>query len=419
MVFKKMLGAFGVGAPSVDTVLFNPSTRPGLTLGGQVNLTGGSHDVEIDHVVVGLVTRVEVDGAEGDHDATVEFHRAPVAGGLRLAAGQQLALPFQFPMPFQTPVTDIYGQRLPGMTMGLRTEVAIRGAVDKGDVDPVHVHPLPVQERILEAFGQLGFQFKAADLERGQLAGVHQTLPFYQEIEYFAAPQYAHGVNEVELTFVADEQGVDVVLEFDRQGGLTTFGHDSYGRHRVSHADADRLDWAAEVDRWVREALEQHRTLHPAPGYGQPGIGQPGPGQPGIGQPGYGQPGYPQPGFGQAGYQPGYGQPAYGQPGYGQPAYGQPGYGQPAYGQPGHAQPGYGQPGYGQPGHGAPAGYPPHQPTYGQYQEHQERRGPGMGAVAAGVVGGAALGFAGGMIAEEVFDSFGGDEGDEGGGEEE
>ncbi|MEV6692051.1 sporulation protein [Micromonospora sp. NPDC051196] len=299
MVFKKMLGAFGIGGPSVDTVLSNPSTRPGLMLGGQVNLTGGSHDVEIDHIAVGLVTRVEIDGAEGDYDATVEFHRTQVAGGLRLAQGQQVALPFQIQIPIQTPVTDVYGQRLPGMTMGLRTEVAIRGAVDKGDLDPVHVHPLPVPERILAAFGQLGFQFKGADLERGQIAGVHQTLPFYQEIEYFAAPQYAHGVNEVELTFLADEQGVDIVLEFDRRGGLFTGGHDSYGRYRVAHADAERLDWVAVVDGWLREALEQYRTTQP--GYGAPSYGAPGYGAPGYGQPGYGAPaGYPphQPAYG-------------------------------------------------------------------------------------------------------------------------
>lgn len=132
MVFKRMLGAFGVGAPSVDTVLPNPSTRPGLILGGQVNLTGGSRDVEIDHITVGLVTRIEVDGAEEEYDAFVEFHRVGVAGGLPLAEGQQVSLPFQIPVPWETPVTDFYGQNLRGMTMGLRTEVAIRGAVDRG-----------------------------------------------------------------------------------------------------------------------------------------------------------------------------------------------------------------------------------------------------------------------------------------------
>ncbi|ADL44188.1 sporulation protein [Micromonospora aurantiaca (nom. illeg.)] len=333
MVFKKMLGAFGVGGPSVDTVLSNPSTRPGLMLGGQVNLTGGSHDVEIDHITVGLVTRVEIDGAEEEYDALVEFHRVQVAGGLHLREGQQLSLPFQVAMPWETPVTDLYGQNLHDMTMGLRTEVAIRGAIDKGDLDPVYVHPLPVQERILEAFGRLGFGFKGADLERGHISGLHQSLPFYQEIEYYAAPQYAHGVNEVELTFVANEHGVDVVLEFDKRGDLFTGGHDSYGRYHAAHADADRVDWAAQVDTWVRQALDGYQSLHTGHGYAPPAQG------------------------------------------YGHAAYGHPG---------------------------------------GHYKEehHQERHGgPGMGAVAASVVGGAALGFAGGMVADEVFDSFGDDEG--------
>ena len=345
MVFKKMLGAFGVGGPSVDTVLSNPSTRPGLVLGGQVNLTGGSHDVEIDHIIVGLVTRVEVDGAEEEYDALVEFHRVQVAGGLHLREGQQLSLPFQVAMPWETPVTDLYGQHLHGMTMGLRTEVAIRGAIDKGDLDPVYVHPLPVQERILEAFGRLGFGFKGADLERGHISGLHQNLPFYQEVEYYAAPQYAHGVNEVELTFVANEHGVDVVLEFDKRGGLFTGGHDSYGRYHAAHADADRVDWAAQVDTWVRQALDGYQSLHAGHGYAPPAQG-------------YGAPGYPPP-----------------PPGYGHAAYGHPG---------------------------------------GHHKEHHHQEhhgGPGMGAVAAGVVGGAALGFAGGMVADEVFDSFGDDEG--------
>ncbi|MFD6635708.1 sporulation protein [Micromonospora chalcea] len=336
MVFKRMLGAFGVGGPSVDTVLANPSTRPGLMLAGQVNLTGGSHDVEIDHITVGLVTRVEMEGAEEEYDALVEFHRVQVAGGLRLSEGQQMSLPFQVAMPWETPVTDLYGQRLHGMTMGLRTEVAIRGAVDKGDLDPVYVHPLPVQERILEGLGRLGFGFKGADLERGHISGLRQSLPFYQEVEYYAAPQYAHAVNEVELTFVANEYGVDVVLEFDKRGGLFSGGHDSFGRYHVAHTDADQVDWAAQVDAWVRQSLDGYQSMH-------------------------------------AGH-------AYGQAAYGAPGYGAPGYGHAAYG-------------------------------HHKDEHHDRHGGPGMGAVAAGVVGGAALGFAGGMVADEVFDSFGDDEG--------
>mgnify|MGYP001301199086 CR=1 FL=1 len=255
MVLKRMLSAFGVGGPSVDTVLTNPNTRPGLTLDGTVHLRGGDFDADIEQVAVALVTRVEVEGGDVEYDSFVEFNRLPVAGPLRLVAGQQLSIPFQLPVPWETPITDVYGQRLRGMTMGLRTDVAIARAVDKGDLDPVAVHPLPVQERILEAFARLGFRFKSADLERGRIYGVQQTLPFFQEIEYIAAPQYASSVREVELTFIANPHFVEVVLEADKRGGFFTPGHDTYGRHVVEHASADQVDWTQRVDEWMRQLI--------------------------------------------------------------------------------------------------------------------------------------------------------------------
>ncbi|NJP35300.1 sporulation protein [Micromonospora sp. HSS6-12] len=269
MVFKKMLSAFGVGGPSVDTVLANPNTRPGLTLEGQVNLLGGDAPAAIEQIVVGLVTRVEMEGHDTEYAGIMEFHRMPVSGPLQLAAKQQLSIPFQLPVPWETPITDVYGQRLHGMTMGLRTELAIARAVDKSDLDQVNVHPLPVHERILEAFQRLGFRFKHADLERGRIRGTQQTLPFYQEIEFFAAPQYAQTINEVELTFVTSPHGVDVILECDKRGGFFSSGHDVFGRYQVSHADADRVDWAQVVDGWLRETTSRYGSLR-AQGFGMP-----------------------------------------------------------------------------------------------------------------------------------------------------
>jgi sporulation-control protein len=276
LVFKKLLGAFGVGGPSVDTVLTNPNTRPGLALDGRVHVIGGTNDVTIDQVVLGLVTRVEMESGDSEYNAMVEFHRLAVAGSFALRAGERQEIPFSFPVPWETPVTDVYGQRLHGMTMGLRTELAVAKAVDKGDLDAVQVHPLPVQERILAAFSQLGFRFKRADLERGHISGLHQTLPFYQEIEFWPAPQYAGSINEVELTFVADPHGVNVILEFDKRGGFFTGGQDSFGRYRVEHSAVDQTDWTAVVDGWVRQAVSGYsnfRASHSggyghAPGYG-------------------------------------------------------------------------------------------------------------------------------------------------------
>ncbi|MEU7903958.1 sporulation protein [Actinoplanes sp. NPDC049118] len=280
MGFKKLLGAFGVGGPSVDTVLSDPNTRPGARLVGRVNLVGGSHDVDIEHITLGLVTRVEVEGGQGEYGATGEFHRVEVSGPMRLTEKQEVSLPFQIVMPWETPITAVHGQHLRGMTMGVRTEVSIARAIDKGDLDPVAVHPLPIQERILEAFARLGFGFKNADLEYGRIAGVHQTLPFYQEIEYFPPAQYAHGVNEVELTFITNPATVEVVLEFDKRGGMFGGGHDSFGRYTVPHADADSADWAQVVDGWVREALS-HRQSYGSPAHGGHGRGH-GPGMGGV-----------------------------------------------------------------------------------------------------------------------------------------
>jgi sporulation-control protein len=257
VVFKKMMRAFGVGGPSVDTVLANPNTRPGLALDGQVKILGGDHDVTVEQVVLGLVTRVESEHGDG----FLEFHRLPVAGSFQLRQGEQRDLSFSFPVPWETPITHVYGQRLRGMTMGLRTELAVAKAVDKGDLDEVAVHPLPAQERILDGFAKLGFRFAKADLEHGGIYGVRQQLPFYQEIEFYPPPQYAAGINEVEVTFVADPEGVEVILEFDKRGGFLAPGHDAYGRFRVAHAEAETTDWASVVESWVREATGRYQGL--------------------------------------------------------------------------------------------------------------------------------------------------------------
>jgi sporulation-control protein len=267
-----MLGALGVGGPTVDTVLSHPDTHPGGVLFGQVNLTGGSHDVEIEHITLGLVTRMEVEGGEEEGAAVGEFHRVTVSGPIRLAEGRHLNVPFQLEMPWESPITTVYGQPLHGMVMGVRTEVSIARAVDKGDLDQVLVNPLPVQQRILDGFAQLGFGFKGADLEYGHIAGAPQTLPFYQEIEYFAAPQYAHAINEVELTFVTTPYTVEVILEFDKRGGMFSAGRDGFGRYTVDHATADTIDWTQQVDTWIRQAVE-HRQNHG--GYGTPAYGHP------------------------------------------------------------------------------------------------------------------------------------------------
>ncbi|MDQ3402371.1 MAG: sporulation protein, partial [Actinomycetota bacterium] len=264
MVFKKMLRALGVGGPSVDTVLTDSRVRPGGLVTGEVRMTGGDVPVDIDYVALSLVTRVE----RGDSgSATVEFDRAVVAGRFGLAAGEERVVPFQLPLPWETPITDVHGTHLHGMSLGLRTELAVAKAVDKGDLDALRVEPLPSQAAVLDAFGRLGFRFKSADLEAGRIHGVRQELPFFQEIEFYPPPHLARGITQVEVTFVADPGGMAVVLEADRRASLLSSGGDSYGHFHVSHLDAERTDWAGRIAEW----LEQISSRRPSFGGGHGG----------------------------------------------------------------------------------------------------------------------------------------------------
>ncbi|MFD7297547.1 sporulation protein [Streptomyces sp. NPDC059897] len=277
MVFKRLLGSLGVGGPTVDTVLPDWTSAPGSTVSGQVHLKGGSGDFEIEHITLELVAHVEAEHDEGEGHGTVTFDRFVVGGGFRLVEGAEHSVPFTVTLPWETPITELHGQPL-GIALGVRTELSVAGAKDKGDLDQLAVGPLPVQEAILEAFGQLGFGFTSADLEYGHIGGTGQQLPFYQEIELAPSPQYAHAVKEIELTFLAAPGGMEVVLEADKRGGLLSDGHDALTRFTVAHEDAGRQDWHTVVDGWVRELVEHHSAYESGASYGHDGGHRSGPG---------------------------------------------------------------------------------------------------------------------------------------------
>ncbi|MFJ9795409.1 sporulation protein [Streptomyces sp. NPDC101145] len=260
MVFKRLLGSLGVGGPSVDTVLDPGAVTPGGVLSGQVHLKGGNADFTVEHITLELVARVEAEHDGGESEGVVVFDRFTVGGDFRLAEGEQRSVPFSVNLPWETPITELYGQGL-GIALGVRTELGVAGAKDKGDLDPLAVRPLPVQEAILEALGQLGFGFKSADLELGHIRGTGQQLPFYQEIELAPSPQYAHRVNEIEVTFLAGPAGMEVVLEADKRGGFFSDGHDALTRYTVGHHGIEQINWNAEVEGWIRQLVE-HRAAY-------------------------------------------------------------------------------------------------------------------------------------------------------------
>ncbi|MEU3662129.1 sporulation protein [Streptomyces sp. NPDC032940] len=270
MVFKRLLGSFGVGGPTVDTVLDPGAARPGGALSGRVDLVGGTTGFDVERLALELVARVEAEHADGESEGVVAFGRFTVGGGFRLEAQERHSVPFTVTLPWETPVTELHGQPL-GVVLGVRTELAVAGARDKGDLDPLTVAPLPAQEAVLEALGQLGFGFRSADLEYGRIGGTGQQLPFYQEIELTPAPRYAGQADEIELTFLAAPGGLEVVLEADKRGGPFGGGHDALSRFTVPHEGVAGQDWGSLVDGWIRELVEHRASYGSHAVYGHAG----------------------------------------------------------------------------------------------------------------------------------------------------
>ncbi|WP_030789564.1 sporulation protein [Streptomyces sp. NRRL S-920] len=252
MGFKKLLASLGAGGASVETVLTEVNVVPGGVVQGEVRIQGGSVDQQIEALSVGLQARVEVEGNDQETKQDIEFTKVRLGGAFTLLAGEVHAVPFGLEIPWETPVTSIDGQQLRGMNIGVTTELEIARAVDSGDLDPINVHPLPAQQAILDAFIQLGFRFKSADMERGHIRGTRQKLPFYQEIEFFPPQQY-RGLNQVELSFVADEREMDVVLEMDKKPGLFSESSDSFRSFKVGLNDFQGTDWPAYLNEWLSQ----------------------------------------------------------------------------------------------------------------------------------------------------------------------
>lgn len=252
MGFKKLLASLGAGGASVDTVLTEENVVPGGVVQGEVRIQGGSVAQRIEGLSVGLQARVEVEGGDHEVKQDIVFNKQRLGGAFEVAAGAVHVVPFGLEIPWETPVTNIAGQRLRGMDIGVVTELEIARAVDSSDLDTLQVHPLPAQQAILDAFLQLGFRFKSADMERGHIRGTRQRLPFYQEIEFFPPQQY-RGLRQVELTFIADEHEMDVILEMDKKPGLFSEGSDSYKAFIVGHHDFQSTDWSAYLNQWLAD----------------------------------------------------------------------------------------------------------------------------------------------------------------------
>ena len=216
---------------------------PGGVVQGEVRIQGGSVDQQIEGLSVGLQARVEVEGGDQEYKQDIEFTKQRLGGAFEVQAGAVHVVPFGLEIPWETPVTTFAGQQLHGMNIGVTTELEIARARGLGRPgpdqrapaagaagDPGRLRParLPLQER---GHGARAHPRDAADSCRSTRRS--SSSP----------PQQYRGLNQVELTFVADDREMDVVLEMDKKPGLFSEGSDSYQAFKVGlqRLPGDRL----------------------------------------------------------------------------------------------------------------------------------------------------------------------------------
>ena len=263
-MFQKVLASFGQGGAKVDARLLDRSVRPGGPLRGEVLLAGGQIDQEVESLSVTLLARVEADAPAGGRPVEVTdlpFQTVQLAGREVIRAGAQVTVPFEVQLPWETPITTVFGKYLTGMAVGLQTNLNLANvAVDPQDVDAVSIEPVPAQHRILDALSRIGFQFRAAGLEKNRLDGVEQQLPFFQEIHFTPSQSFAPVFNDLAVSFLARPRDVQVVLAVNKKvrvlkgGGLMgQRGQTSYGSFVVEYAALGRTNWEQQLEGWLRE----------------------------------------------------------------------------------------------------------------------------------------------------------------------
>src|ERR1700741_2766682 len=144
-MFQKVMASFGQGGATVDARILDRHVRPGGTLRGEVMLTGGQVDQEVESLAVTLLARVEHESTNGGEPTVVDmpFQNVHLAGKEMVRAGAQIKVPFEVQMPWETPITTVFGKFLTGMAVGLQTNLNLSRTV----VDPQAVAATPIAPR--------------------------------------------------------------------------------------------------------------------------------------------------------------------------------------------------------------------------------------------------------------------------------
>ncbi|OAS15079.1 sporulation protein [Paenibacillus oryzisoli] len=214
--FKKMMAKVGIGNLDIDTQFHTEDFIPGELVEGVIIAKGGSIEQKVDKIYFQIMTEYRKPSpTQSDPNFTVR--ETVVIANILLGEsfvfepGESIEIPFQFVLPHETPMSIGVSK------IWIRTGMDIDNAVDPSDRDNIDVLAHPHTAVIFEALAELGFHLHEAENEYYPQRNYY--LPFIQNFEFvpYQNSAYRSSVDEIELVFYPNENGVEVLLEFDRK----------------------------------------------------------------------------------------------------------------------------------------------------------------------------------------------------------
>jgi len=244
-MFKKILASVGIGAAKVDTVLETEHLQPGQKFNAVIVIKGGDVDQEISGLDLALMTRVKVDGEDGEYFTNHVIEKWRITDIGTIAAGVEKHIPFEARLHSETPITEInagYNQSHVWLETGLDIDLAL----DPTDRDALHIYPNDAVSTFMEAMDRLGFSLVKADVEKGFLrAPTFQSHSgCYQELEYRPNSRSLFCLQEVELSFVPEAHKTHVLIELDR-----AFRGDGYVDLTIEHDHVNLSQLCDQLER--------------------------------------------------------------------------------------------------------------------------------------------------------------------------
>lgn len=198
------MAGLGIGSAKVDLILPKETFRSGEGFTGKLIIASGDLEQEIDHIYLNLIIEYQVEVKDQKQYQSKVLDTKAITGKLVLtpeSANHELTFSYQIPsgIPMSTNKCKYRFQ------LGLD----IKNAIDPKDIEHIRILPSVEMEAVLGAIDSLGFKNQ---YDSGQI--VHGGL---QKFEFVPTNFMRGKLDELEITFKFDSQGVTLYMEIDKK----------------------------------------------------------------------------------------------------------------------------------------------------------------------------------------------------------